>query len=243
MLNCRQNDRLTCPRAWRSRGLPRSGVSLLEMMVVVALLSVVAAISYPGFRRSLTRNELTTAARQLQQDLQRARVSAMEGGRVWIFAPSLESNAFFLGPLEEFRAEDQEAGLDSSQLPEDSVNLPILTPQSEGQQQLPPGVRFVPVHDPSEPQTDWRAVNDSLTGGNSGLATAKETLETEGQTRGVLFYPNGRMKSRQLALVNDDGYRITILIQGLSGRIKLSPVTRENPEPDHRGALIPQEPL
>lgn len=254
-----------CPpsqRYPRAGHLPRAGVSLLELMLVVALLSVVVAISYPSFRGTLTRNELTNAGRQLQQELQRARLASMESGEMWIFAPTLESDEFYLGPLADFPANDPLGGLDSNPLRNDPVDLPnspysVNTSESsdaylkrEGEQQLPSGFRFVSAADqPPDWDTNRRAATDAAAGrsagresGISGSDTTAEPLwQNNRQPPVVLFYPNGRMKSLELSLANSDGFRITIEIQGLSGRIKLSPVTREAVEPSEGWALNPQE--
>jgi prepilin-type N-terminal cleavage/methylation domain-containing protein len=256
-----------CPpsrRYPRTGRLPRAGVSLLELMLVVTLLSVVVAISYPSFRGTLTRNELTNAGRQLQQELQRARLASMESGEMWIFAPTLKSGAFYLGPLADFPAHDQTGGLDSNPLRNDAVDLPnspysansgnsgnfAESPDSylkrDGEQQLPSGFRFVSAADQTP---DWETnrwvATDSAAGRERGVSgsdtTAEPFWQNNRQPQVVLFYPNGRMKSLELSLANSDGFRITIEIQGLSGRIKLSPVTREALEPSEGWALNPQE--
>ncbi|RWX45043.1 prepilin-type N-terminal cleavage/methylation domain-containing protein, partial [Candidatus Electrothrix marina] len=53
------------------------GFSLVELMLVIALLGVLSVISVPGFLRNLPEKRLKNAARNLHADLQRARLWAV----------------------------------------------------------------------------------------------------------------------------------------------------------------------
>ncbi|CAK8712433.1 hypothetical protein KKHLCK_01450 [Candidatus Electrothrix laxa] len=57
------------------------GFSLVELMLVIALLGVVSAISIPAFLRSLPEYRLRNAARNLYTDLQKARLLAVKENR------------------------------------------------------------------------------------------------------------------------------------------------------------------
>ena len=57
------------------------GFSLVELMLVIALLGVLAVISVPGFLRSLPEKRLKNAARNLYADLQWARLWAVHENR------------------------------------------------------------------------------------------------------------------------------------------------------------------
>lgn len=72
------------------------GFTLVEMLVVLAIIGVLAAMTLPSFTKAGKGNITETATRQLMDDLAYARLKAMSGrSRVYVvFSPDL---AFFLG--------------------------------------------------------------------------------------------------------------------------------------------------
>lgn len=60
------------------RGRPAGGFSLIELVVVIALVAIVTAISVPQFQRYSTNADLKTAARTISADLFNARQASIE---------------------------------------------------------------------------------------------------------------------------------------------------------------------
>jgi type IV fimbrial biogenesis protein FimT len=58
-----------------------SGFSFVELMVVIALVGILAAIGVPNFLRGLPEKKLKGAARNLYADMQRARLLAVKENR------------------------------------------------------------------------------------------------------------------------------------------------------------------
>ncbi|MBV5333049.1 GspH/FimT family pseudopilin, partial [bacterium] len=61
------------------------GITLVESMVVVAILGILAAIAVPSFKSTIESSRRTTYANQLLEDLALARSEAIKrGGRVGV---------------------------------------------------------------------------------------------------------------------------------------------------------------
>lgn len=61
----------------RARIVGQGGFSLVEMMVVVAIVGVMVAMGIPAFSRMIARNEVQQVARQIAAALQTTRLQAM----------------------------------------------------------------------------------------------------------------------------------------------------------------------
>ena len=73
---------MTCPPRRPSAG---RGFTLLELIVVVAILALVATMAWPSMRRMYTRGEIEDAAKQVREALARARLTAIETGTTQVF--------------------------------------------------------------------------------------------------------------------------------------------------------------
>ncbi len=59
----------------------KRGFTLIEMMVVVAILGIMAAIAIPNFRQYIMQSRLNGAARQVMSDFMSARMTAVSQNR------------------------------------------------------------------------------------------------------------------------------------------------------------------
>lgn len=71
----------------RSRGL-----TVIELMVVVAILAVLSTIAAPSFQRMLDRHRLQAAANQLKADLLHMRSESVRRGESLYLTPTLGTN-------------------------------------------------------------------------------------------------------------------------------------------------------
>lgn len=69
------------------------GFTVIEMMVVVAVIAILACIALPNFRHLMQSNQMTTAKNALVAALQRARAEAATSGRNAVLCPSMNGHS------------------------------------------------------------------------------------------------------------------------------------------------------
>jgi len=86
------------PAASPSRSALRAGgMTLLEILVVLAIMGLVAAMTLPMLGSGVSSSELRASARQVASGLRLARSEAMAGGRETFLALDLEGRRFRVG--------------------------------------------------------------------------------------------------------------------------------------------------
>lgn len=65
------------------------GMTIIELLIVIALIAIILAITVPSFTKIIERNKLKTAAESLKADLQAARTQAIKRSSDVIFTRKL----------------------------------------------------------------------------------------------------------------------------------------------------------
>jgi prepilin-type N-terminal cleavage/methylation domain-containing protein len=143
----------------------QDGFSLIELMIVVALVAVVAGIAVPQIAGAMARYALTTASQQVVSTIRNARVQAVGKNRV----ARVRFN---------FPAAGQYQVLDSADAPLGSVQM------------LPNGATFGAISGAVEFNTSGRAAH---VGGGPAPVTIVVTNGVAAQNRTITISASGRV--------------------------------------------------
>jgi prepilin-type N-terminal cleavage/methylation domain-containing protein len=218
---------------WRSRAgghVRVRGFSLLELIIVLAILAMLLAMVWPSLRRPVMRSAAQQAARQLVKDLARARMAAIDSGQVMRFrfepggirykvepaavsADSSETTRDMAGE-DENRADmsDTEGPFRfgfEAQLSDDVV---FRDPSAVGEEELPSGSTLAEMLQDERKETEEVKPLIDREEPDKALSTP------------VFFYPTGRAENAEFVLQGPDGYRVTIRLRGLTGAASTGPL-------------------
>ena len=82
----------------RNRSCPKSmeaGFTLIEMMIVVAIIGILSALAFPSLSTLIPRNRTKAAARELRNDIQKAKLEAIKQNAdcLVVFTPQAGTDA------------------------------------------------------------------------------------------------------------------------------------------------------
>jgi prepilin-type N-terminal cleavage/methylation domain-containing protein len=185
----------------------RPGYTLVELLIVLAVLALILGLSLPAFRRLSSRNDVLDSARLLRAELVRARLRAIETGRPLLFQYQLGSGSFQIVPAD-----------DPNLSPRGSDEMSAAAAVVDAADRLPAlhvGVVFV---DPTQA---------------SGVAS--ELFDESGGewSEPIVFYANGRSHNGRFQVANGE-YQVAVTLRGLTGAVRLAeiePVERPENEP------------
>jgi len=187
------------------------GFTVLELIVVVAILASLVALALPAMRGPLAKSELRGAAKQLRNQLLRTRLEAIEsgitqrlrfrpGGRRFEIAPEAKTPGATGLPFS-----TGVAGL--SPLGSDYSSKSEVTPHD-----LPDGVCFLQRKQPEPPSGDVLRVSRA---------------GSEDWSAPVTFYPNGRTSNARIRLKGQRGFYLDVTLRGFAGTATIGPLQRE----------------
>jgi prepilin-type N-terminal cleavage/methylation domain-containing protein len=193
--------------------MTRAGYSLVELLIVLAILAALAALVQPSVRGVLDKSRLTAGANQVKAALAKSRALAIrEGVPVWFrFEPGghrwwIERSSG-TQPLTDSREAGRAGTGDAA-----AASEPAAPPAATAPQSVASGA---PVgSSPADSVTVLRA--DQLPEGVFFRASAPD------QPLRVQFSPAGRTVSRSLRLVGQRQFVIDLTIRGLTGMARSS---------------------
>jgi len=190
--------------------LMHAGLTLIELMLVLVIMVIAAALVVPRLSDAESRRALQTAADQLNGSLVSARQESLAAGQSMfvIYQTGTPLYAVVPEPIDEAsRTEFDRVTTWLSQFADtydpaqDAGNTPEGTP---GIRKLPLGTQFLT--------------------GESGVAQASDNSGVQAEILGlpfITFAPDGTTDDSVVELVNEDSDRIVIQLRGLTGTARV----------------------
>ncbi|REK11451.1 MAG: prepilin-type N-terminal cleavage/methylation domain-containing protein [Planctomycetota bacterium] len=189
----------------------RRGYTLSEMLVVLGVLVMVAALAQPALRSALGDSRLRSAARRVRAELAKTRLRAMQSGQAQRFRYQPGAGRFEVAPAD-YDAETERsepavehetaAGGDTEKLPTPGKKVV--------EQELPEGVAFVDAEE---------------------MLSAAPPVDEEGWSEPIVFYPNGRTADARIRLRGERDAVVDLSLRGLTGVATVGKPRHEEAEP------------
>jgi prepilin-type N-terminal cleavage/methylation domain-containing protein len=215
-----ENRQNTPPPPTTRRSAPR-GMTLLELMLVLALICIVVAVAMPTLRGTLSNQRLRKSADLVRAAFSRARVEAMRSGQIQAFHYQIEGNKYLTVPwyVAEVAVADGETDVAEVLSPVAPAGVISL----DNADSLPEDVRFTiqaeGFLEQPEPMQLEEAVSE-LPDDGTGTAWSPP----------ILFYPDGTASDARVVLANRRGWLATVQLRGLTGISLVDPLERVEEE-------------
>ncbi|MFK7769189.1 MAG: Tfp pilus assembly protein FimT/FimU [Mariniblastus sp.] len=174
----------------------RSGMTLIELILVMAIMVVVAALAGPAIQRTFSLQALQKGADRVRVAMGQARVRAIKNGEEYAVFFNPDGAWFDVAPFANFQ---EQAG--RSALREKLADAREQTNYEEDL--LPKGVRFASAVTSSDARS-MEVISEN--GGGS-----------EASMQSVLFYPDGTSQDARILVRNEKGNFVEIQLRGLTG--------------------------
>jgi hypothetical protein len=185
----------------------RQAFSLLEVVLVLALLVLISAIVWPNFDKPFASQRLHSAADLVKSEWMRTRVRAMTTGLPHVFRFQPETGSFQIEAIGGMDAE-----LEATQAMDFGVPIQPRLPTGESELPgLPEGVVFM----------GGQAAADTR-----GMLVESQAIATAAAdwSQPVYFYPDGTTSDARVLLKNEHELYVMVDLRGLTGITSVSDV-------------------
>jgi len=199
----------------------RCGFTLLEIMLVLAIIAAIGAIAMPAIRNVLDRQRLEASAEKIRLALDRARLEAMKTGQAQMFECQPGSGKYSVHPLTQ-QADVTNAAQGAKVVTQ--TGLVAETTQSGLLAAAEPTALSGEAKDLEERVTfvscmvasDSRSYNVAQ---QSQASSGQVTTANIGQV--ILFYPDGSTTNAEVRMQNENGDMRAVRLRGLTGHCKV----------------------
>lgn len=195
----------------------RTAFTLLELLLTLAVLAAIAAVSIPQVGLLMGDRRLVRAGDQLRVEMTRLRVESMRQGRVMMLEAMVEGASFRIKPFSS--ATDATEAFDQT-----GSQSGMLSGATQG-------IVTAITADPSVEETIELPENVIVSA--VGVVSAARAMEieqltvanqSEGWSRPVLFYPDGSTSTAIITLSDPTLGKVIVKIRGITGDVTVSEV-------------------
>ncbi len=205
-------------RLAHDRSLHRGGFTLIEMLLVVALLALLAGLTLPAMHTPLRKSELRDAAKMLRAELTRARLRAIETGVAQRFRFRPGGPNFEVAPRSTSEAGTRLAfpGQPTRRFDANADESIADAPSTFA---LQAGVIFLDQKTAAEDLAEFEL---------PGLSDMKPG-DMETWSKPIVFYPNGRTGNARIRLRGQLGFYVDVTLRGAIGSATIGKLMRSQP--------------
>jgi competence protein ComGC len=186
----------------------RQGLTLVEVLLVLGLLVVIAALTLPALDKPFASVRLREAADQIRAEWATARVKAMESDEVYVFQYSLEGDRY-IAVSYSMAVSFHDRSLGAA---ERAADIGAADPRPT-ERLLPQGVLFA----------DCEIVEDTRSA--AVYAGLEEAFALQRDwSMPVLFYPDGTTSTARLLLQNQHDRGVEVVLRGITGVVRVGDV-------------------
>ncbi len=186
----------------------RRGLTLLEIVLVIALVIILFALAVPSLKGVLNTQRLKKSADLVRAHLNRARVEAMRSGQIQGFHFQMGGTKYVTVPWytaddTNMDAEAEATGFGANST--SSAPVGMVDPRT-----LPEGITFVIMADVTDQRSETLTEQVPLT----------LTLDRSGEapwSPPVLFYPDGTASDARVIMRNNRYWTVAVELRGLTG--------------------------
>lgn len=211
------------PTPERRRGPHPLGFTLLELLLVLGVLVVIGALSWPRMMRYVQENALKQNVDTVRRELASTRMHAIESGLTYQFRYEPTGQQFLVLPFERPTVSDSEESGTAN-----STNQPATTSKAKTVEgRIAADFRFDTPTDTSGQTAGGQHLGDQwLSLLKNGAQYSQTTWSSP-----ILFRPNGESQDAQLAIKDKTGNSITLSVRGLTGAVRVEPLQRPETRP------------
>jgi prepilin-type N-terminal cleavage/methylation domain-containing protein len=201
---------------------PRFGYTLLELAVTLAIVVVLASLTWPALLGYMGERTIREEAHRVRIEAAGARIKAIDNGLTYQFRYEPGGRWFVVLPYDRPDVGSGTAAAASGAAATPAPSAPIVSGE------LPERCRFEfpletnPAHGGQQPITTERLPEEWL-----ALVPEGALLQQASWSPAIRFFPDGTADDATLAIIDEEGRKAEIWVRGLTGTVEAGQVRME----------------